>query len=86
MDALLAPGLLDHNPIPNQPAGIEGFKEWMSTVTGAFPDFHGSEHNQRKNSPASIYDLSVLRSARENFSATILRIDNRSEQSLNSRK
>ncbi len=42
LDALLAPDLLDHNPIPNQGAGIEGFKEWMATATEAFPDLHGT--------------------------------------------
>jgi steroid delta-isomerase-like uncharacterized protein len=41
LDHLLAPDVLDHNPIPNQAPGIEGFNEWMQAAREAFPDLRG---------------------------------------------
>jgi steroid delta-isomerase-like uncharacterized protein len=42
LDALLARDMIDHNPLPNQAPGIEGFRQWMSAVRSSFPDFRGS--------------------------------------------
>jgi hypothetical protein len=28
----MARGLVDHNALPNQALGLEGFKQWMSAV------------------------------------------------------
>lgn len=38
---LLAPNIVDHNPIPMQSAGIEGFKDWMIAARRSFPDLWG---------------------------------------------
>jgi hypothetical protein len=35
LDALMARGLVDHNALPNQAPGLEGFKQWMSAVRHA---------------------------------------------------
>jgi len=32
LDALMARGLVDHNALPNQAPGLDGFKQWMSAV------------------------------------------------------
>ena len=45
LDALLAPDIVDHNPIPNQAAGIEGFKQWMSSFRAYSLDLHGTIEN-----------------------------------------
>jgi steroid delta-isomerase-like uncharacterized protein len=42
LDALLAPDLLDHNPVPGQAAGSAGFTQWMSGARSAFPDLTGT--------------------------------------------
>jgi len=39
LDELLHPDMVDHNPMPNQPAGRDGFKAWMTAVRSSFPDF-----------------------------------------------
>src|SRR3954447_10674451 len=39
LDALLASGMVDHNPMPGQPAGRAGFKAWMAAARSSFPDF-----------------------------------------------
>lgn len=39
LDNLLHPDLVDHNPMPNQPPGRDGFKAWMAAVRSSFPDF-----------------------------------------------
>ena len=41
LDELLAADIVDHNPIPNQAPGREGFKQWMAAARTAFPDLHG---------------------------------------------
>jgi predicted ester cyclase len=38
LDALLTPGVVDHNPIPNQAPGVAGFKYWLRYVRTALPD------------------------------------------------
>jgi steroid delta-isomerase-like uncharacterized protein len=38
LDDLLAEDLVDHNPIPGQLPGREGFKQWMAAVRQTFPD------------------------------------------------
>jgi steroid delta-isomerase-like uncharacterized protein len=42
LDALLAPDIVDHNPIPGQPAGRDGFKHWMHSIRSSFPDLDGA--------------------------------------------
>jgi steroid delta-isomerase-like uncharacterized protein len=42
LDALLAPDIVDHNPIPGQPAGRNGLKHWMRSVRASFPDLDGA--------------------------------------------
>lgn len=38
---ILAPNLVDHNPVPMQSPGREGFKEWMVAARRSFPDLWG---------------------------------------------
>lgn len=42
LDDILAPGMEDHNPIPVQSPGSEGFKEWMAVARTSFPDLYGT--------------------------------------------
>ena len=42
LDDLLAPDLVDHNPVPDQPPGRDGFKAWMAAARSSFPDFSGT--------------------------------------------
>ncbi|HUG88269.1 MAG TPA: ester cyclase [Actinomycetota bacterium] len=42
LDELLAPEIVDHNPIPDQAPGREGFKQWMAAVRTSFPDLRGT--------------------------------------------
>ena len=42
LDVLLAPDLIDHNPMPDQAPGIIGFQQWASAVRSSFPDFRGN--------------------------------------------
>ena len=42
LDALLAPDVVDHNPVPDQPPGLDGFKQWMRAARASFPDLAGS--------------------------------------------
>lgn len=37
-DELLATDFVDHNPMPGQPPGPAGFKEWLHAARAAFPD------------------------------------------------
>ena len=39
---IFAPDIVDHNPIPMQSPGREGFKEWMVAARRSFPDLWGS--------------------------------------------
>lgn len=41
LDDLLAPDVIDHNPMPGQGPGIEGFKQWMRYARASFPDLAG---------------------------------------------
>ena len=38
MRDLVAPDFLDHDPLPGQPAGVEGAEYVVSTMHGAHPD------------------------------------------------
>jgi steroid delta-isomerase-like uncharacterized protein len=42
LERLIAPDLVDHNPIPGQARGLEGFKQWMASAKASFPDLQGS--------------------------------------------
>jgi steroid delta-isomerase-like uncharacterized protein len=42
LDELMVPDIVDHNPVPDQVPGVEGFKQWMATARGSFPDFSGT--------------------------------------------
>jgi steroid delta-isomerase-like uncharacterized protein len=42
LDELMAPDVVDHNPIPDQAPGRDGFKQWMAAARTAFPDMHGA--------------------------------------------
>lgn len=42
LDGLMSPEIVDHNPIPNQAPGRNGFKQWMAAVRTAFPDLRGA--------------------------------------------
>ncbi|HYZ11716.1 MAG TPA: ester cyclase [Actinomycetota bacterium] len=42
LEGLVAPDIVDHNPSPDQPPGINGFKEWIRRVRSSFPDLRGS--------------------------------------------
>jgi steroid delta-isomerase-like uncharacterized protein len=42
LEELLAPDLVDHNPIPNQAPGRDGFMQWMAAARTAFPDLRGT--------------------------------------------
>jgi steroid delta-isomerase-like uncharacterized protein len=42
LDELVAPDIVDHNPIPNQAPGRDGFKQWMAAARTAFPDMRGT--------------------------------------------
>ena len=42
LEGLIAEGLVDHNPVPGQPAGRAGFVYWAEMARQAFPDLAGS--------------------------------------------
>jgi steroid delta-isomerase-like uncharacterized protein len=42
LDELVAADLVDHNPVPDQVPGREGFKQWVGVARAAFPDMHGT--------------------------------------------
>ncbi len=42
LDGLMAVDMVDHNPIPDQSPGLEGFKQWMMSARASFPDFRGT--------------------------------------------
>jgi steroid delta-isomerase-like uncharacterized protein len=42
LDGLMAQDMVDHNPIPDQTPGLEGFKQWMTSARASFPDFQGT--------------------------------------------
>jgi steroid delta-isomerase-like uncharacterized protein len=39
LDEVVAPDITDHDPAPGQAPGLEGVKQWFSSVHTAFPDF-----------------------------------------------
>lgn len=41
LDELVAPDVVDHNPVPDQAPGVEGFKQWLVAARTSFPDFSG---------------------------------------------
>ena len=42
LDVLMAPDVIDHNPMPGQNPGVAGFKQWASAVRSSFPDLRGT--------------------------------------------
>jgi steroid delta-isomerase-like uncharacterized protein len=42
LDELMAPDIVDHNPVPDQAPGVEGFKQWMAYARSSFPDLSGT--------------------------------------------
>lgn len=38
LERFVAPDVVDHNPIPGQAAGVDGFKQWMASTRISFPD------------------------------------------------
>jgi predicted ester cyclase len=42
LNALFAAEMVDHNPVPGQVPGLDGFKQWMSTARRSFPDLRGT--------------------------------------------
>ena len=40
LDSIIAADVVDHNPLPGQGTGRQGFKDLITTIRGAFPDFH----------------------------------------------
>ena len=42
LNDLLALDMIDHNPIPNQPPGRDGFKALMAAARTSFPDLLGT--------------------------------------------
>ena len=42
LDGLMSAGLVDHNPVPDQPPGREGFVFWMHSAHTSFPDMTGT--------------------------------------------
>jgi len=41
-DELIAPDIVDHNPIPDQAPGSDGMRQWMTAVRTAMPDLRGT--------------------------------------------
>ena len=39
LDEVAAPDITDHDPAPGQAPGLEGVKQWFSSMHTAFPDF-----------------------------------------------
>lgn len=42
LEDLVAPDVVDHNPIPGQAPGFEGFKQWLASARTSFPDLLGT--------------------------------------------
>ena len=42
LDELMTPDVVDHNPVPDQAPGVEGFKQWLAYARSSFPDFAGT--------------------------------------------
>ncbi|MHA7279924.1 ester cyclase [Arthrobacter sp. MDT2-2] len=41
LEGLIAADVIDHMPVPGQPAGREGFLFWMRSMHAAYPDMTG---------------------------------------------
>jgi predicted ester cyclase len=42
LDALFTANMVDHNPVPGQMPGLDGFKQCMATAQRSFPDLRGT--------------------------------------------
>lgn len=42
LDNFMTPDVIDHNPLPQQGAGLEGIKQYLSAVRTAFPDLRAT--------------------------------------------
>lgn len=42
LERFISPDVIDHNAIPGQAAGLDGFKQWMASAKTSFPDLQGS--------------------------------------------
>ncbi len=42
LDQLIDPNIVNHDALPEQPAGLAGFKEMIVAIRDAFPDLHGT--------------------------------------------
>jgi predicted ester cyclase len=42
LEDLMDPAIVDHNPMPEQPPGVTGFKAWLRAVKSSFPDLEGT--------------------------------------------
>lgn len=42
LERFISPDVIDHNPVPGQAAGLDGFKQWMASARTSFPDLQGS--------------------------------------------
>lgn len=42
LQVLLSDEIVDHNPVPNQAPGLDGFNQWMVAVRTSFPDLEGT--------------------------------------------
>jgi steroid delta-isomerase-like uncharacterized protein len=42
LEGLVAPDIVDHNPIPDQSPGLDGLKEWLVSARTSFPDLEGT--------------------------------------------
>ncbi len=42
LDELVSPDIVDHNALPGQAPGRDGFKEWMASARASFPDLEGT--------------------------------------------
>jgi steroid delta-isomerase-like uncharacterized protein len=42
LERFISPDVVDHNPVPGQAAGLDGFKQWMASARTSFPDLQGS--------------------------------------------
>jgi steroid delta-isomerase-like uncharacterized protein len=42
LDELVAPDIVDHNPVPDQAPGVEGFRQWIAAAKSSFPDLAGT--------------------------------------------
>lgn len=41
LERFISADVVDHNPIPGQAAGMDGFKQWIASARVSFPDLRG---------------------------------------------